>query len=81
MGKAGQALKQTLETYSISQNHLAVTMGIARSSVNQWFHENRDPSAEAVREIIAALQTINPIAAQTFVNLYLEGLFPPDQAK
>jgi plasmid maintenance system antidote protein VapI len=41
MGKAGKALKQVLETYDISQNKLAVTMGISRANVNRWVHEQR----------------------------------------
>ncbi|MBD2258017.1 helix-turn-helix transcriptional regulator [Pseudanabaena sp. FACHB-2040] len=71
MGKAGKALRQVLEKYKISQNRLAVTMGIGRSTVNQWFNESSDPSAEAVTEIFAALETLNPIAAREFLTLYL----------
>jgi transcriptional regulator with XRE-family HTH domain len=72
MGKAGKALKQVLETYSISQNRLAVTMGISRSTVNQWVHEVSDPLAEAVTEIIKALRQMDEAAAEEFINLYLE---------
>ncbi|MBW4657748.1 MAG: helix-turn-helix domain-containing protein [Drouetiella hepatica Uher 2000/2452] len=72
MGKAGKALKQVLEAYGISQNRLAVIMGIARSTVSHWFNETRDPSAEAVTEIVKALRQINPEAADEFVDLYLE---------
>jgi transcriptional regulator with XRE-family HTH domain len=72
MGKAGKALKQVLEAYEISQNRLAVGMGIARSTVSHWFNETRDPSAEAVTEIVKALQQINEAAAEEFINLYLE---------
>ena len=72
MGKAGQALKQVLTTYSISQNRLAVTMGVNRSTVNNWYNETRDPSAEAVTEIYKALRQINETAAEDFINLYLE---------
>lgn len=71
MGKAGKALRHVLETYSISQNRLAVAMGIGRSTVNNWFNETRDPSAEAVTEIVAALEAIDPAAAKEFVSLYL----------
>lgn len=39
MGKAGKALRQVLETYGISQNRLAVTMSINRSTVSQWFND------------------------------------------
>lgn len=72
MGKAGKALKQVLETYEISQNRLAVVMGIARSTVSHWFNETRDPSAEAVTEIVKALRQIDKEAAEEFINLYLE---------
>ena len=71
MGKAGKALKQVLETYSISQNQLAVTIGTARSNVHRWVNEIRDPVAEAVLEIRNALQKINPAAAEDFIRLYL----------
>jgi transcriptional regulator with XRE-family HTH domain len=71
MGKAGKALKQVLETYNISQNRLAVTMGINRSTVSQWFNEQRDPSAEAITEIVAALERLNEVAARDFLVLYL----------
>ncbi|MFP4122720.1 MAG: XRE family transcriptional regulator, partial [Coleofasciculus sp.] len=37
MGRAGQALKQALRTYGISQNKLAVALGIERTIVNRWF--------------------------------------------
>lgn len=71
MGKAGKALRQVLETYGIAQNRLALTMGINRSTVSQWFNETRDPSAEAVTEIVAALEKINEAAAKEFLVLYL----------
>jgi transcriptional regulator with XRE-family HTH domain len=71
MGRASQALKQVLETYGISQNQLAVTMGVERGSVFRWFHNKRDPTAETVVEIVEALKTMNPEAAATFVQLYL----------
>ena len=71
MGKAGQALKQVLETYGISQNRLAVTMEIRRSNVNRWVNEATDPAADAVLEIRDALEKINPDAAEEFIRLYL----------
>ena len=71
MGKAGKALRQVLEHYGISQNRLAVTMGINRSTVYQWFNEITDPSAESVTQIIAALETLNEAAANEFIALYL----------
>jgi plasmid maintenance system antidote protein VapI len=71
MGKAGQALKQVLETYGISQNRLAVTMGVRRSNVNRWVNEETDPAADAVLEIRDGLEKINPDAAEEFIRLYL----------
>lgn len=71
MGKAGKALKSVLQKYGISQNRLAVTMGLARSTVNQWFNEATDPSAESVTQIIAALEKLDEAAAREFVALYL----------
>ena len=74
MGKAGEALRQALETYGISQNKLAVALGIERGSVYRWVHEIRDPTAETVRDIVKALQRIEPAAAEKFVELYLGDL-------
>jgi transcriptional regulator with XRE-family HTH domain len=71
MGRAGKALKQVLENYSITQNRLAVVMGITRSSVHRWVYEIGDPVADAVIEIRDALQQINPEAAKEFIRLYL----------
>lgn len=71
MGKAGRALKQVLEAYGISQNQLAVTMGIGRSTVHYWMSETRDPLAESVTEIIEALKVIDRRAAREFVKLYV----------
>jgi plasmid maintenance system antidote protein VapI len=71
MAKAGQALKQVLETYGISQNRLAVTMGVRRSNVNRWVNEETDPAADAVLEIRDGLEKINPDAAEEFIRLYL----------
>ncbi|NEQ78647.1 MAG: helix-turn-helix transcriptional regulator, partial [Okeania sp. SIO2C9] len=71
MRKAGKALRQVLKTYGISQNKLAVTMGIGRSTVHYWFNKIQDPSADTVLEIRKALRKINPAAAQDFIRLYL----------
>ena len=71
MGRAGKALKQVLENYSITQNRLAVVMGVTRSSVHRWVYEIGDPVADAVIEIRDALQQINPEAAKEFIRLYL----------
>jgi transcriptional regulator with XRE-family HTH domain len=70
MGRASQALKQVLEKYKISQNKLAVVMGISRANVGRWFH-GLDPSAENIAEITKALKQINFDAAKDFVWLYL----------
>ena len=71
MGKAGKSLRQVLETYGISQNRLAVTMGVNRATVNQWFNETRDPLAESIPDIVNALEQLNEVAAKEFVALYL----------
>ncbi len=71
MGQAGKALKQVLERYSISQNKLAVTIAVPRSVVFKWVHEERDPTAETVVEIVTALRQLNLEAAETFIKLYL----------
>ncbi|HLO85262.1 MAG TPA: helix-turn-helix transcriptional regulator [Nostocaceae cyanobacterium] len=71
MGRAGKALKQTLETYNISQNSLAVELGIERTKVFRWYHEQIDPTAETVAKIVIALNQINPSAAKNFIKLYL----------
>ncbi len=70
MGRASDALKQVLDTYGISQNKLAVTMGISRANVGRWYH-GLDPSAENIAQITQALKTLNPSAAKDFVRLYL----------
>jgi len=70
MGRASDALKQVLDAYSISQNKLAVTMGISRANVGRWYHW-LDPSAENIAQITEALKTLNPLAAKEFVWLYL----------
>jgi transcriptional regulator with XRE-family HTH domain len=71
VGRAGQALKQVLDIYGISQNKLAVTLGVERGSVYRWVHEIRDPTAETVVQILESLKQLNPDAAQEFVRLYL----------
>ncbi|HEY9637944.1 MAG TPA: helix-turn-helix transcriptional regulator [Coleofasciculaceae cyanobacterium] len=78
MGKVGKALRQALETHGISQNKLAVTLGVKPSVVFRWFHEQTDPSGETIAEIAKALQSINSAAAAEFVRLYL-GEYIEDQ--
>ncbi len=72
MGQAGKALRQVLETYGISQNQVAVKMGVGRSNVYRWVNEVRDPGAEMVLQLRDALQEINPEASIEFVKLYLD---------
>jgi transcriptional regulator with XRE-family HTH domain len=79
MGRAGQALKQALEIYSISQNKLAVALGIERTIVNRWFHERADPTAETVADIVKALKGINRAAAEKFIELYLGELIEDEE--
>lgn len=71
MGKAGQALRQTLEKYKISQYKLAEVMGIERNNISRWVREERDPTAEKVEAIAEALKKIAPEASKDFVMLYL----------
>jgi transcriptional regulator with XRE-family HTH domain len=71
MGQAGKALQQVLETYGISQNQVAVKMGIGRSNVYRWVNEVRDPGAEMVLQLRDALQEINSEASTEFIRLYL----------
>jgi transcriptional regulator with XRE-family HTH domain len=78
MARAGKALKKVLETYEITQNRLAVAMGVGRSNIHRWINEIRDPSAESVLDIRDALKTIDPNAAEKFIDLYLNSP-PPDK--
>ncbi|WP_368670714.1 helix-turn-helix domain-containing protein [Limnothrix sp. PR1529] len=71
MGRAGKALKSVLDQHNISQNRLAVLLQVDRSVVFKWFHEQRDPTAETVVEIVTALKGLNPEAARDFVQCYL----------
>lgn len=72
MGKAGKALRQVLQAYKISQNKLAVVMGIGRSTMHYWYSGTSVPSADAVLEIRKGLRSINPSAADDFIRLYLD---------
>ncbi|NJO42824.1 MAG: helix-turn-helix transcriptional regulator [Cyanobacteria bacterium CRU_2_1] len=71
MGKAGKSLKQVLETYDISQNRLAIAMGIRAANVNRWVNEVRDPGAETLLEIRNGLRKIDRAASDEFIRLYL----------
>ena len=74
MGKAGQALRQVLKTHKISQSTLALNLGVERSIVFRWYHEQTDPTAETVAQIVHALQIINTSAAKDFIQVYLGDL-------
>ncbi|MBE9086741.1 MULTISPECIES: HNH endonuclease domain-containing protein [unclassified Tolypothrix] len=74
MGKAGQALKQVLESYNISQSQLATALGVERPIVFRWYHEKIDPTAETVADIVKALNKINQSAANDFIQVYLGNL-------
>ncbi|MBD6614803.1 helix-turn-helix domain-containing protein [Komarekiella sp. 'clone 1'] len=74
MGKAGQALRQVLESYNISQSQLATGLGVERPIVFRWYHEKIDPTAETVVEIVKALNKINQSAANEFIQVYLGDL-------
>ena len=39
--------------------------------VPRWYHEERDPTAETVVDIVEALKNINDEAADDFIRLYL----------
>ena len=78
MGRAGKALRQVLEHHGISQNKLAIALGTDRFKVFRWFHEQIDPQAETVAEIVKALNQIDPNAAELFVQLYLGDLVSRD---
>ncbi|NET55682.1 MAG: hypothetical protein F6K47_05780 [Symploca sp. SIO2E6] len=71
MGQAGKALRQVLETYSISQSSLATALGVDRPVVFRWFHEQTDPTAETVAGIVRVLREINQNAAREFIQRYL----------
>jgi transcriptional regulator with XRE-family HTH domain len=71
MGRAGKALKQVLATYGISQNQLAVTIGMGRSTINHWVNDKREPLADTIPEIVAGLAKINKAAARDFLVLFL----------
>ena len=71
MGRAGKALRYVLESYGISQNKLAIALGVKRYVVFRWFHEQTDPNAETVADIVRVLKNIEPSAAEEFVRLYL----------
>jgi transcriptional regulator with XRE-family HTH domain len=79
MGRAGKALREVLTRYGISQNSLAVKMGLQRSAIYKWFHEERDPTAETVADLVEALKALNQEAAEEFVQLYLGNMLKDNE--
>lgn len=77
MGKAGDALKNVLDAYGITQYALAKQMGIERNSLYRWVHSVRDPAADRVVEMVRALKAINPEAARAFIDRYLGNELDP----
>ncbi|MFM2432627.1 MAG: hypothetical protein RLZZ511_3841 [Cyanobacteriota bacterium] len=71
MGKAGKALRKVLEVHGISQSKLAIALDLDRPIIHRWFHEQTDPTAETVVNIVNVLRSISPIAAENFINLFL----------
>lgn len=47
--------------------------------VFRWFHEQTDPSSEAIVEIVQAFKGIEPAAAKKFVQLYLGELVEEEE--
>lgn len=80
MGRAGKALKQVLEDYDISQNKLAVALNVKPYVVFRWYHEQTDPSAETVAEIVKALKILDSDAAKAFIYRYLGQLVDEETA-
>lgn len=78
MGRAGKALREVLTQYGISQNSLAVKMGLQRSAIYKWYHEERDPTAETVVDIVEALKNLDNEAAEAFVRYYLGSILKSD---
>jgi len=71
MGKAGRVLRDVLNTYGISQNKLAIAMGVRSSVVYRWFNELIDPTGDSLVKIVVALKLLDIDAAREFVQLYL----------
>jgi hypothetical protein len=46
-------------------------MGVEPGSMNRWFHNKCDPSAETVVVIVQTLTQTNPTAAVDLVKLYV----------
>jgi transcriptional regulator with XRE-family HTH domain len=70
-GKAGRVLRDALNTYGISQNKLAIAMGVRSSVVYRWFNERIDPNGDTLVKMAVALKLLNIDAAREFVQRYL----------
>lgn len=79
MGRAGKALREVLESHSISQNKLAIALEVRPSVVFRWFHEQVDPNGETIVAIVLALKGMNPDAAHEFIRLYLGDLMQDEE--
>ena len=53
-------------------------LGVQRYVVYRWFHEQVDPSGEAIAEITKALNQLDPEAARAFMQQYLGNLISPE---
>jgi transcriptional regulator with XRE-family HTH domain len=71
MRKAGRVLREVLDTYGISQNKLAIAMGVQSSVVYRWFHESIDPTGDSLVKMVVALKLLDINAAREFVQRYL----------
>jgi Uma2 family endonuclease/plasmid maintenance system antidote protein VapI len=71
MGKAAEALRQVLRIHRISQNQLAIALGVERGIVGRWVHERRGLNSDTVVDIVKALHNLYPSAAREFIQLYL----------
>ncbi len=69
MARTSVALKQVLDTYGISQNKLAVTVGISRANVGRWY-QGIDSSAKNIALIADGLKVLDVKAFQGFLRLY-----------
>jgi DNA-binding GntR family transcriptional regulator len=54
-------------------------MGLQRSAIYKWFHEERDPTAETVADLVEALKALNQEAAEEFVQLYLGNMLKDNE--
>ncbi|WP_016925418.1 helix-turn-helix domain-containing protein [Prochlorothrix hollandica] len=78
MGKAGRVLREVLQDHGISQNRLAIALGMRPSVVYRWVSERTDPTGDTIVTITVALRSLNPPAARAFIQLYLGDLVEGD---